>query len=739
MLKKICFIHILLLIIMINLGNSYNYINSLPYTISSSGKYMLNNSITNYSGTNGITISSNDVLLDLGGKILDGNGTNYGIRINTYSNITITNGTISEWLRGISFVDSGNTYNDIYLKDLYLNNSVNDIYFDGYGPTGGNKLFLENITVFNKSYFRDYSYVGTVNTNFFGPIDFRSLKDVEINNSFIHSCGIYVYYVTNFTKPLIAGSNLDAISNSYCFILDDEIEVDLNGNTLNGNNLQAAIQVNQISQADQIVNFKNGFISNWTYGITTTSNFNRGYLIFENISFYNNSLKDIRIIETCCTSETKVLLNNSIISSGIQFTGNILNISNSFFESICGNSISGNLVGELKLISDVYSSSTCMDIDSEIVIDFNGYSLIGNKSTNGIVIDQVSQANQKVIFKNGVIQNWTNGISTSSNFNRGQIFFENMTFFNNSLNGFRIVETCCTSETQVILNNSVFNNSFLFTGKNISIINTSFQNICGLSINGELFGALKLSNDIVTSSSCITVESDLTLDLNGYKLDGNKSSSDGIILDLWYSTATIKNGVISNWFRGIDSGSNLNYGTILISNVTFINNSDKDLLIDESCCVSSLEVNITNSDFSGNLIFRDFNTLNFFMNNITSASNMTITSVTNQNWYYNINGSNLGNYWKDFTCDDTSQNYSVNLYSKDFFVCTSNNYSLNSINDYYPIFHIELLNVQTPQQNNGNSTISINSSSLSSIFPSYGILSKILTISLFSLFFIFNS
>jgi hypothetical protein len=88
-------------------------ITSLPATISASGVYCLTSDLgTNTAGGFAITITADDVTLDLGGHSLSGlaGGTTtnaYGIYALDHKNITIRNGTVRGFAKGIDLDDSG--------------------------------------------------------------------------------------------------------------------------------------------------------------------------------------------------------------------------------------------------------------------------------------------------------------------------------------------------------------------------------------------------------------------------------------------------------------------------------------------------------------------------------------------------------------------------------------------------------------------------------------------------------
>jgi hypothetical protein len=108
-------------------------INSLPYTISAPGNYVLGSNLT-YSSAAGaaITILSSNVTLDLGGHYLYFPGTptsNVGVYVHNAGNVIIQNGIIADFHYGIFFerigataLNSGNI-----VQDLRLTNVVNGV------------------------------------------------------------------------------------------------------------------------------------------------------------------------------------------------------------------------------------------------------------------------------------------------------------------------------------------------------------------------------------------------------------------------------------------------------------------------------------------------------------------------------------------------------------------------------------------------------------------------------------
>ncbi len=122
-------------------------IESLPYTISSSGSYYLTESLTQVGTDNGITISTSDVTLDLNGNSLMGSPsgpTNAIIIDGVRSRINIINGIIKDWNNGILGTSCNNSsLNNLLISDnqgegARLNNSISvfNCQFENNGSDG---------------------------------------------------------------------------------------------------------------------------------------------------------------------------------------------------------------------------------------------------------------------------------------------------------------------------------------------------------------------------------------------------------------------------------------------------------------------------------------------------------------------------------------------------------------------------------------------------------------------------
>jgi len=98
-------------------STSWTPISSLPYTVSTPGRYFLTGSLTGVSGQGGIVINASDVILDLNGFALIGvSGSGYGIRStsSSYDRVVVRNGTVRNWgLYGVSLAGNASLVSDL--------------------------------------------------------------------------------------------------------------------------------------------------------------------------------------------------------------------------------------------------------------------------------------------------------------------------------------------------------------------------------------------------------------------------------------------------------------------------------------------------------------------------------------------------------------------------------------------------------------------------------------------------
>jgi parallel beta-helix repeat protein len=108
-------------------------ISSLPFTINASGSYYLTSNLTQSGSAAGITISADNVTVDLGGFALIGvlSGTAAGVAVPVaHKNVEIRNGTIRNWNGG--GVAASLATNSVY-RDLRLSDNFDNGLFTGSG------------------------------------------------------------------------------------------------------------------------------------------------------------------------------------------------------------------------------------------------------------------------------------------------------------------------------------------------------------------------------------------------------------------------------------------------------------------------------------------------------------------------------------------------------------------------------------------------------------------------------
>lgn len=109
-------------------------ISSLPYTISASGSYCLTGNLTATGNTAGITVSADNVTIDLCGFALTGGGSGNVSGINvpsTQVHLCVRNGTVSAWHNAC--IESLNAYFSVF-ENLRLRGSTNS---NGLAAGGG--------------------------------------------------------------------------------------------------------------------------------------------------------------------------------------------------------------------------------------------------------------------------------------------------------------------------------------------------------------------------------------------------------------------------------------------------------------------------------------------------------------------------------------------------------------------------------------------------------------------------
>ncbi|MCL4361526.1 right-handed parallel beta-helix repeat-containing protein [Candidatus Dependentiae bacterium] len=152
----------------------------IPYTITSPGLYCLADPVTNPSASPAITISSDNVTLDLNGNVINMQGSSgSGVSIGAVTNITVKNGNIvNSTGNGISATGSSQLFID-QVKTSTLANGIN----------------LSNVTnsIVNELIAKNCTISGITATN--------NSNTITLKNSSINNCvsGIQLAAVTNFS------------------------------------------------------------------------------------------------------------------------------------------------------------------------------------------------------------------------------------------------------------------------------------------------------------------------------------------------------------------------------------------------------------------------------------------------------------------------------------------------------------------------------------------------------------
>jgi parallel beta-helix repeat protein len=264
--------------------------------MTQSGYYNLTRNIT----TNGtcFTIYSNNVTLDFKGYSLIGNGSGYGVYTDSYSNITIKNGFIYNFLQGIH-VCSG-FKNITIINNTIENTNVNGIYI-GSSINDKDSLVTENII--------KNSYVAITSVLNNSIITRNTIINATTNG--ISIGGISNNITENIIKNFSGGAGF-VIGSNYSLIKDNVIQTGISTGMFIYEGHYNNITNNSINRASSYaIEVKDGSSNNYIYNNSINNSY---YAIYIAYSAGQNNLFELNILKN---STINVYItgdsNNSII------------------------------------------------------------------------------------------------------------------------------------------------------------------------------------------------------------------------------------------------------------------------------------------------------------------------------------------------------------------------------------------------------------------------------------------
>jgi hypothetical protein len=293
--------------------------------------------------------------------------------------------------------------------------------------------------------------------------------------------------------------------------------------------------------------------------------------------------------------------------------------------------------------------------------------------------------------KNATISNCLFENTLKFNYLRNLNLIDNI-YYNGTLaligiDNFNIVEN---SKDYIELYNFDFDGINNFVGSN----QIGVKNLCDSSFTRDDSNfEIILLNDETSVGNCLNVPDgteNVIIDLNGHTLTGD-NVNDGFYLQGANSDRTniilIKNGVIENFGLGFYYlGYSYNQTTnFQFDNLTFVNNTGSDIYLRNNALIGEKNATISNCLFESTLQFNYLRNLNFYLNNISSANDITLTGVDNIVTNIDTGDGEIGNIWGDFVCSDENNSHVVNYLGNDYTICDSDSYSINGIVDDYSI------------------------------------------------------
>jgi hypothetical protein len=265
---------------------------------------------------NCFTLNDNNIILDLNGHTITGNGTNSGIILNAAkNNITVQNGIIKNFQYGIYQAHSYSYSNFHYhTKNISFFDNSYDVYVSGWASSRTynfidskfqNRLYFEKTeavnfesdTTFNHTSSKQF-YISSVNlkidTTQPAVVGYATLYSTATVNANIGESGFYVKDICKSRFTNVIGLDTvklyqDTTVAGNCFTYgSSNLAIDLNGKSITGDGTGYAIEFAPLKNN---ITIQNGIIQNFTNGIYQSHSYSYSNLHYhtKSISFFDNS------------------------------------------------------------------------------------------------------------------------------------------------------------------------------------------------------------------------------------------------------------------------------------------------------------------------------------------------------------------------------------------------------------------------------------------------------------------
>jgi len=316
----------------------------------------------------GITIGADNITLDCDGYSLTGSGSNNGISVNSYSNVTIKNCSLTNFYVGTYFIYSSNNIltNNIatssYIGFFFdsgaynniISNTANNNQYGIYLNPSADNNNITNNTLTNNSNIGVYINAGSNNIINFNKIynntNYDAQQDSSTGNNFTFDywgepfCSVKLsgisrnelmpYYTDEAmtildSTPCLCGititENMTLASNYTCpangpIIGASDITLDCNGSSITGDSVSNVVGIKSSGYSG--VTIENCEISGFRQGILS-SNGNNNYILNNTVN--NNSQYGIGIRQADdYTIQHNKITNSSIAIRAVSSSGNII-------------------------------------------------------------------------------------------------------------------------------------------------------------------------------------------------------------------------------------------------------------------------------------------------------------------------------------------------------------------------------------------------------------------------------